>query len=160
MPSEDAGGRGERRVFVEIGAQTPSAGPAEAWTSAHLLAKEGQLAAIPWQRDQRKLDEGALGELTVLPHLSDVAPGYVRLDLAIRNTPGARHESEPQAQSAAVKTTLILKDQQTIVLKTETSAGTPSRTLLVTPYIIRNDRDLKRLLQCKLKARNSAVPED
>jgi hypothetical protein len=170
-----AGARSSQRVFVEIGtSDDPTASgqihvarenspevPTEGWRVAHVVAREDRPATIPWHFDQGELPDAALGELTVHPHLSDVPPGAVRLDIALRDTAdgGARVESERGIPSAVVETSLMLRDQQTVVLRTQASAFRPSQILLVTPYVIRHDGDLQRLLQCKLQARADAVGE-
>lgn len=163
MSAEHEVPHGVQRVFVEIGAseergvpiQTPPQGPAQAWSVAHLLATNGQTATIPWRFDRGGIGEASVGELTVLPRFSDVAPGHVRLTLGLHETVDdpTTLEAEPHTRAAAVETSLVLADQQTIVVKTAPRGSMPSQTFLVTPYFIRNETDLRALFQCKLRAR-------
>jgi type II secretory pathway component GspD/PulD (secretin) len=56
------------------------------------------------------------------------------------------------------QTTVTIKDQQTIILGgfTEARSGKEQSILIVTPYIIWNDADLRTLLECKVKLAQAA----
>ena len=138
---------------IHVSRESSPDGSTQGWRVAHAMAREDRPATIPWHFNQGELgDDTALGQLTVLPHLSDVPPGFVRLEIALRDTAGGGSRLE-------LETSLMLRDQQTAVLTTQGSAFRPSQTLLVTPYVVRHDGDLQRLLQCKRQARADAVSD-
>lgn len=113
-----------------------------------MLATDGERTAIPWAIRRSEIDKVVAGELSVLPRLAGVAPGHVRLELALRDT---------RSPADAVQTSLMLRDQQSVVVNTAANSVASSQALVVTPYVVRDDEDLRRLLQCKEQARHEAT---
>lgn len=150
MPSEQGEGDGAQhptRVFVEVGARGSQAG---SWRVAHVLASERTAATIPWYGEQGAETGSEPETLTVVPHLSQLEPGHVRLDVSLTEAPHA-------GPSDIMKTSLVLRDQQLAVLQVQATPSRSAQTISIAPYLIRGDADLRSLLQCKLQARAEAV---
>ncbi len=103
----------------------------------HLVAADGETSTLPWgslsgddPHDQLVLD--------FTPHLA-AAPE--RLLIEFRATAA---QPSPSKEDQGARTTLVLQDQQTIVVTLRSG-----ETLVITPYLIRSARDQEHLLRCK-----------
>ncbi len=119
----------------------------------HLLAEDGRATTMnwaqPWSNDPACRSDAAQS-LTVVPKVVDDSTRAVSLDIDLGPS-SAIAEDSPAHPGCDLRTHLALADQQTVVLA---AAGTPpdvarQHTMLLTPYIIDDDQDLKALLHCK-----------
>jgi hypothetical protein len=132
----------------------------------HVLAPEGEARTVAW--DVEKHDrEGQCPEverwdLTVTAHVDATQPSNVRLDVARSPAPplGTRPEDWYVPEHRRAQTTVVVRDQQTVVLGGLGEPAVPQApaTLLVTPYVIWEEADLRRLFQCKMKRAGAALP--
>jgi hypothetical protein len=97
-------------------------------------------------------------DLGVTPHFASTASSLqLELDLAPAPPLGTAPENWSIPEHRRVHTTVVLGEQQSIQLRLPPGAGaTHTSVMVVTPYFIREDADLRRLFECKLRGRRSA----
>jgi hypothetical protein len=133
-----------------------------------MLATDGVTVRVPFDLGASGggvLDGGvAFWELAVTPHPSDMPSSDVRLEIAIEAVQGAAAPPAGTANprpSPRAYTTLVLRDQQPAFLALDPSLSPAGNErpwmLLVTPYSIRSDEDLRRLFACRT-ARKTTAP--
>jgi hypothetical protein len=93
-------------------------------------------------------------DLTLTAHADGERPARVRLEVSLAPAPplGTPPESWQIPEHRRIHTTVVVADQQTVVLGgvAEPGATSGSRSiLLMTPYVLREQSDLKRLFECK-----------
>jgi hypothetical protein len=157
------GGAGLRQVFVEV-ARVPASvslapgarhveHPVEVEGVLSLLARDEVATPVPWERCPtpgcRDLERRTL---TVTPHLLDAAADGLRIDLALTGT-GSEH-------GAVARVSIASRDQEsTLVDLRGTSDEAPLR-MIVTPYLLDGEHDMKKLLACKTAAAQGARRTD
>lgn len=101
----------------------------------HLLAPNDMPASARWELEGREGGEEPL-DIIITPHVDGPAPQGVRMQVTMA---GLAH------------TTVVVHDQQSVVFGGFPAPIPPgSQALFVlTPYVIWNDADLGRLLECK-----------
>jgi hypothetical protein len=114
------------------------------------------------------LDVGAPGEsrsdggatrrwdLAITPHLGDPRSSEVRMDLDLAPAPplGTPEGSWSIHEHRRARTTVVVQDQTPMVIGLAPAVSGIERehgwTLLITPYVVRRDDDLRRLFECKM----------
>lgn len=168
MPTKGPTPGAPAKVFVEVAqvegtlgappARPASAGPPslsallddprlEVPRVGHVMAALEAAATIAWDvapppaAPGRPRADVERWDLTLTPHA--IGPGRARTPKEAWHVPEHR----------AVKTTLDIDDQQTVVLGFPPGAapGRPS-VVVVTPYLLRDDDDMRQLFACKLQA--------
>jgi hypothetical protein len=157
QPPNAAAGQGTAapRTFSEMLAESR-------WktiTVRHVIASDGVRQTFPWEfgppRASTECPASERWELSLTPQVTGHSPVTVRMDVQIRPTPppGAAPDTMPVPPGCGAQTTLVVRDQELIVL-----SGFPAPadakvglTTTVTPYVIWEDADLRRLLECKGK---------
>lgn len=127
---------------------------------AHLMANNEAPTTIAWDMAPQKGDPCPNPErwdLTITPHLAAHSTEVrMEVDFApappVGTAPSAWHVPEHRR----ARTTVVLQDQTPMITALSptiaSQAGTPSGGMLViTPYIIRDDDDLRRLMACKMR---------
>ena len=102
-------------------------------------------------------------DLALTPHVGDHQTPEVRMDVAIepatplRNPDGS--SSTPEHRRA--RTTLVMLDQKPMVIGLDPLVSGPEKgrgwTLLLTPYLVRRDDDLRRLFECRIANRSRVL---
>jgi hypothetical protein len=149
--------------FFEHGMNDPQSG---ARHSGGMLLTNDAVSKMPWH-----VGDGAIGdpdaggtsawELAVTAHVALEPSQEMRLEVAIEPVPPSTPPREqPAASPRGPRTTVVLRDQQAAVLEldpaTTEAGGSRGTTLLLTPYVIRRDDDLRRLFECKVAQRARA----
>ncbi|MET0595854.1 MAG: hypothetical protein ABW133_24355 [Polyangiaceae bacterium] len=103
-------------------------------------------------------------DLAVTPHVSDAPSAEVRIDLAVEaahpaGAAGASPPSSPASPARGARTTLVIRDQQPAFIGLDPAISQAPKErpwmLLLTPYVVRSDEELRRLFECRM-ARASA----
>jgi hypothetical protein len=101
----------------------------------------------------------------VTPHLADARSTEVRLDLTLEPSPplGTPKEAWQIPEHRGAHTTVVMQDQMPIVVGLDPAISRTAQgrgwTLLVTPYVVRRDEDLRRLFECRTANANRALRE-
>jgi hypothetical protein len=126
----------------------------------HVIASDGVRQTFPWEFPPPSASTGCPAserwDLSMTPHVTGHSPVTVRLDLQILPAPpsGAASDTPRVPPGCGARTTVVVHDQQVIVLSgfpAPTGAANIGLTTTVTPYVIWEDADLQRLLECKRK---------
>lgn len=127
----------------------------------HVIANDGIRQTFPWEFEpprasaECRASERWGWELSMTPHVTGYSPVMVRVDLQILPAapPGAPRDTSHVPPDCGVRTTLVVRDQQVVVLSGfPASAGaTVGLVTTVTPYTVWEDADLRRLIECKGK---------
>lgn len=131
----------------------------KAITVRHMIAADGTRQTFPWEFDPPRASTGCPAadrwDLSIAPRVTGQSPVMVSIELRILPPPppGMAPDAWHVPPTCGARTTLVLRDQQLIVLSgfpafAGASAGVVTT---VTPYVIWEDRDLERLLECKRK---------
>jgi hypothetical protein len=179
MPAKGSpsGAPDPKRVFLEVAqvdgglpAPSPSPGPAPPSLSALLddprvdvprvggiMATIEAPATLPWDTlsaaPGRPCEAVERWDLTLTPRVA--GPGRVKLAIALEpaRPPGTPPEAWQVPAHRAVKTEVEVQDQQTTVLgMPRVGASSRPSVVVVTPYFLRDDDDLRQLMQCKAAA--------
>lgn len=132
----------------------------------NVLASDGVPRTVAWDDVQdgaeTQCPSVARWDLTVTPHIEGGQLSSVRLELDRAPAPplGTRPENWYIPEHRRAHTTVALHDQQTIVMGgfAESPSKERQAMLFVTPYIISDDADLRRLFQCKLSRAGATFP--
>jgi hypothetical protein len=142
----------------EHGMNDPKSGARHA---GGLLATSGVVSRMPWDVGKAGpgvADGGAASqwELAITPHVGSPAEA-LRIEIAIEPAAAAPPQATALRADRGARTTLVVRDQQPIVLGLVPSVtgvgGERGATLLVTPYIVRREDDVRRLFECKMANR-------
>jgi hypothetical protein len=134
-----------------------------------MLAANEVVTKMPWD-DCRSVsgascEDSERWDLTVTPHLTDARSTEVRMELTIVPKPplGTPKEAWQIPEHPRAQTTIVVQDQTPIVLGLDPAISRTAQgrawTLLVTPYIVRRDEDLRRLVECRTANANRALRE-
>lgn len=126
---------------------------------ANLMLTNSQPLTIPWGPALTSGKDGcplsAQSRLSLTARMAPVQPRSVSLEITIAPTPeGAVAASAlPIPEQCRSHTTLVLRDQQSVLLGgfTDPKAQAEQSLLVLTPYIIWNESDMRGLLECKAK---------
>ncbi|HET9957329.1 MAG TPA: hypothetical protein VFQ61_22680 [Polyangiaceae bacterium] len=125
----------------------------------HVLASDGTRQTFPWEFGpplaSRECPASERWVLSLTPHVTGQSPVMVRVDIQIVPAPSPHDvpSASPVPPECGARTTLLVRDQQVVVLS-GFPTSTPGRAGLmttVTPYVIWEDADLRRLGECKAK---------
>lgn len=154
--NQEAGEGGYRRVFIQAAQVLTSdlRQPLDGWLIDHpvgissvvsFMGDKDVPTTVSWNRC---LDEACAGsepwKMTVTPALPARASEPLQLTVALRRD----QDSEDSVQSAKLET----RNQEPVVVDQGGAADRDPWSLVVTPYLIGNDEDLRRLGQCKASA--------
>jgi hypothetical protein len=89
-------------------------------------------------------------DLAITPHIQDQLGRSLRLDVAFAPAPplGTPKESWSVPEHRQVKTTVVLGNQQLVVLGSPLPGNPKPSVVVLTPYVIRDDADQRRLFEC------------
>lgn len=156
QPNTTAGqGAAAPRTFSQM-----LAGPRwKAISVRHVIANDGIRQTFPWEfeppRASTECPASERWELSLTPHVAGYSPVMVRVDLQILPTPppGATPNTSHVPPACGARTTLVVRDQQLTVLSVfpASAGGRVGLITTVTPYIVWEDADLRRLVECKGK---------
>jgi hypothetical protein len=99
-------------------------------------------------------------DLRLTPHLETTGSGSLRLELDLAPAPplGTPPEAWSIPEHRRVHTAVVIGEQQPVVLALPRGAGARGPSwMVVTPYLIREEADLRRLFQCKMRERQRAA---
>lgn len=169
------GGSGSPRVFLEVAQLVGDVGDALPTSStppppspfddprlevprvAHVLATSDVASMLAWDTPDpppTRTSEPQRWDLRLTPHLETPASGPLRLELDLAPAPplGTAPEEWSVPEHRRVHTTVVIGEQQPVVLALPRGAGAVGPSLMVvTPYFIREEADLRRLFQCKMR---------
>lgn len=100
-------------------------------------------------------------DLQLVPHFEGADSSSLRIELDLAPAPplGTPPERWSIPKHRRVHTTVVLGEQQSVVLALPRGAGAIGPSLMVvTPYFIREEADLRRLFLCKMRARPASRP--
>ncbi|HMI84575.1 MAG TPA: hypothetical protein VK550_10800 [Polyangiaceae bacterium] len=159
------------RVFVEIAALETDSG--ERWVPstldwrddprlglthvAHLMTTNDVAATIPWDEGNVSPEAACAGtnraDLSVTSHVPADGVGPLRLDIRIEPAPplGQSKETWHVPEHRTTRTTVVVQDQQLIVFARVPEANKKPRIMIVMPYVVRDDGDMRRLFECKMQ---------
>jgi len=163
VPAENEAAGGYGRVFIQL-AQVASRNlqhPLETWLPDHPVAAPSLVsfvgtqdvpATVSWSRC---LDEDCVSTepwmLTVRPMLPARASDVVRLT--------ARSSRAQEATERMESTTLELRNQQPAQMPLPGATDESLFSVVITPYLVGSDDDLRRLAQCKSNAGAAQKPD-
>lgn len=125
-----------------------------------LLAASDVVSKIPWDIENTRsgaVDGGEASgwELAITPHLGATGEA-LRLEIAVEPAASVAPDATARVDRGP-RTTLVIRDQQPAILRFDPAitgaGGSHGATLLVTPYIVRREDDLRRLFECKMANR-------
>jgi len=126
----------------------------------HVLAKNDTLETLLWdleQQDRAGKAQRVRWDMKLTPHVVTSSPVSVRLEVTLLSAPvDSMPSGAPPADPKLAQTTLVVRDQQTIVLGGFDDPRTLPRTVFaVTPYVIWDEAGMRRLYECKLRSRTA-----
>jgi hypothetical protein len=130
---------------------------------AHVIVTNDVASTLAWDTPgptPALANEPQRWDLRVTPHLETAGSGPLRLELDLAPAPplGTPPEAWSIPEHRRVHTTVVIGEQQPVVLALPRGAGAPGPSLMVvTPYFIRDEADLRRLFQCKMRERDRAA---
>jgi hypothetical protein len=183
-PGDDAGPfSANPRVFIEIasfegnvadrlanaGATTARSfgewmNNSDALRAGGVLATADTVAKVPLDLGSgRESKDGGIvhhWDLALTPHVGDPQASEVRMDVTIEPAAllAAPDGSWSIPEHRRARTTLVMLDQKPMVLGLDPLGSGPEKgrgwTLLLTPYLVRRDDDLRRLFECRMANRS------
>lgn len=131
----------------------------EAISVRHTIAGDGVRETFPWEFEPPPASAGCPAgqrwDISVTPHVSARSPVTVSVEVQLLPAPppGIAASAWQVPPTCGARTTLVVRDQQLIVLQGFPVSASASADLMttVTPYVIWEDADLERLLECKRK---------
>jgi hypothetical protein len=134
--------------------------------SGAMLLTNDTVSKMPWHLGGGAVGEpdsgrSSVSELVVTARVAPEPSQELRLEVAVERAQASDPSREqPTASPRGPRTTLVLTDQRAAVLGFDPAiteaGGSGGMTLLLTPYIIRRDDDLRRLFECKMAQRARA----
>jgi hypothetical protein len=131
-----------------------------------MLATADTVAKVPLDLGSgRESEDGGLvhqWDLALTPHVGDPQASEVRIDVTIEPAaPGTPDGSRSIPEHRPARTTLVMLDQTPTVIGLDPllSGAEKGRgwTLLLTPYLVRRDDDLRRLFECRMANRSRTL---
>lgn len=103
-------------------------------------------------------NESQRWDLAITPHIQDQLGRSLRLDIAFSPAPplGTPKESWSVPEHRQVKTTVVLGNQQLVVLGSPLPGNPKPAVVVLTPYVVRDDADQRRLFECMQTAGRAA----
>ena len=129
----------------------------------YVIASDGTRHTFPWEfgppHVTRECPTSERWDLSITPHVTGRSPVAVRVDIEIFPTlpPGAAPDSSHVPPECGARTTLVVRDQQLVVLSGFPASAGVGLVTAVTPYVVWEDADLARLVECKGKRANVNV---
>jgi hypothetical protein len=125
----------------------------------HLLLHDEEAGMLACDAPSGADSEGRRWDLKVIAHLHSADRSPLRLEVDLTPAPplGTAQESWSVPEHRRAHTTVVLAEQQSIVLGLPTATGREPLTLQVTPYFIREEGDLRRLFECFMRGARSNV---
>jgi hypothetical protein len=125
----------------------------------HVVANDGIRETFPWEfeppRASAECPASERWELSMTPHVTGHSPAMVRMDIQIlpARLAGAIPDTSQVPPDCGARTTLVVRDQQVVVLSGFAAAAGARADLMttVTPYVVWEEADLRRLVECKGK---------
>ena len=162
------------QVFIEAAAlegefdpSNPSANAALHWRDdprlavtrvAQFLATSNVPAMVPWDDGVGSsagapCTDWARSDLRVTPHVTAERAAPLRIDIRLEPAPplGQGKETWHVPEHRVTHTTLVLSDQQSATLALARQPGKKQSVMIVTPYLVRDEGDLRRLFECKMQ---------
>jgi hypothetical protein len=129
-----------------------------------MLATADTATKMPFDIDaagESRSDGGVIRrwDLSITPHLGDPRSSEVRMNLDLAPAPplGTPEGSWSIPEHRRARTTVVLQDQTPVVIGLEPAVLGVEKgrgwTLLMTPYVVRRDDDLRRLFECRMANR-------
>jgi hypothetical protein len=129
----------------------------------HVLAPNDTSRTLAWDLERH---DGSVEpwSVTLTPHVNGPSPAGVRVEVTLTPTKagegGATREASEQGAAGRANTTVVVHDQQSVVLAgfaPPTSTATQTMVVL-TPYVLWDEADLASLLECKRQRAHAARP--
>jgi hypothetical protein len=152
----EAGARGYARVFIQA-AQVVSGDlrqPLDGWiidrpvgtaSVASFLASKDEPMTVAWNRClDTACETSEPWKMTVTPALPARASEPIVLTMQLRG--------EQTSEDRALSKTLQTRNQQPVVVDLGGAVAASTLSLVVTPYLVGDDDDLRRLAECKSTA--------
>ena len=156
LTASAAGAASFREVFAD---------PSLAVRVAHVMTTNEAQSVVAWDSPVAPggtpCDDSQRWDLAITPHIQDQQGRVVRLDIAFVPAPplGTPNESWSVPAHRQLRTTVVLENQQVVVLSSPPMGNAKRPIVVLTPYVLRDDTDLRRLFECKMqKARPAARP--
>jgi hypothetical protein len=129
---------------------------------AHVMTTNEAESVIAWDSPlthaNAPCNDSQRWDLAITPHIQDQQGRSVRLDIAFAPAPplGTPKESWSVPEHRQVKTTVVLGNQQLVVLGSPLPGSAKPSVVVLTPYVLRDDADMRRLFECMQTARHAA----
>jgi hypothetical protein len=126
---------------------------------AHVIVTNDAASTLAWDAPGPTPTPGSdprRWDLRLTAHAETTTPGSLRLELDLAPAPplGTPPEAWSIPEHRRVRTTVVIGEQQPVVLGLPRGAGAVGPSLMVvTPYFIREEADLRRLFECKMRER-------
>jgi hypothetical protein len=127
---------------------------------AHVIVTSDAASTLAWDTPGPTPTPGSdprRWDLRLTAHPETTSLGSLRLELDLAPAPplGTPPEAWSIPEHRRVHTTVVIGEQQPVVLALPRGAGAVGPSLMVvTPYFIREEADLRRLFECKMRARH------
>lgn len=154
--NQEPGAPGYARVFVQA-AQVVTGDlrePLDGWLGEHavgtasvasFVGAKDQPTTLEWHRClDARCERSEAWTMTVTPALPPRASDPIVLAVRLRR--------EQDAEAATLSKTLQTRNQHPVVVDLDGSAEPSELSLVVTPYLVGDDEDLRRLAECKSNA--------
>jgi hypothetical protein len=172
LPQPPPGQARAPRVFVEVA--TLEAYSGEPWAPstrdwrddprltltrvAHVLTTSDVATTVPWDAEAAA-SPGApcigvdRSDLRLTTHVSPDGTGPLQLDIRIEPAPplGQAKETWHVPEHRVTQTTVVLQDQQFVTMALARHPNKKPTIMIVMPYLVREDGDLRRLFECKMQ---------
>lgn len=128
----------------------------KAITVRHLIAADGVPETFPGEFEppiaSSECPAGQRWNIIVTPHVTERSPVTVSVELRMQPA-GAIPDAVHVPPACGAQTTLVVRDQQVVVLPGVPPSGGANTGVMttLTPYVIWEDADVERLLECKHK---------
>jgi hypothetical protein len=127
---------------------------------AHVMTTSGVAATVPWDAEGGTAEGAACGgvdrsDLSITTQLSANGAGPLRLDIRIEPAPplGQPKETWHVPEHRITQTTVLLQDQQLVTMAPVRQPNKNPIIMIVMPYVVRDDGDMRRLFECKMQQR-------
>ncbi|RYZ04399.1 MAG: hypothetical protein EOO73_24310 [Myxococcales bacterium] len=123
----------------------------------HIIVENEVPSTLPWDAPQSApirahADAPQRWDLRLTARAETAGALRLEVDLAPAPPLGTPAEAWSIPEHRRVHTTVVVGEQQPVVLGLPAGAGAPERSLMVVmPYFIREEADLRRLFECKMR---------